>query len=222
MTEIVSEAPPVEPDPDQPEQPEPDTAEQPEPDSDEPEQGEAEAEPEPAPAPAQTPDFEAQRKVMNGFTKRAEKLVGDIQAEFGELVHLCPRCLDPLPGVVFDESMVPLTADKLAQVKLSIGQGAEPDYKQSEAATTCPKCEGWGQVLTGSKVRGADRVKCLECNGRGWIGPLAHQLTQVGETAATVEANGTQPEPEETHDRDPWGRVRGDPDFGILPGYENR
>ena len=105
-------------------------------------------------------------------------------------------------------------------MKLSIGEGAEIEYREADDASRCPKCDGRGKVKTGSQVPNQERLKCLECDGCGWIGARMHKVelaptNNVPELVA-VGAGVVEPQPQ----TDPWGRLRDDPLFGVVPGFE--
>lgn len=216
--------------PDAPDQPAPET--QPETQPETPPETTPNVETPDAPSPETQPDApadqppppstEAQMKAFDKAQRRAETYVrgimdtlGDAAADFAG----CPRCADFLPGFVLPHAIKPVTPEQRVAVKVSMGEDAEPQYVLDRDATTCPRCQGWGKVLTGSHVRNQDKATCPGCSGRGFTGPLATTgtLPQPDAVAATVGANGADETP--APETDPWGRLKGDPNYGVLPGY---
>lgn len=45
-----------------------------------------------------------------------------------------------------------------------------PQLEHAQAATTCSVCKGHGELLTGSKRQGYEKIQCVNCNGQGWVG----------------------------------------------------
>ena len=45
-----------------------------------------------------------------------------------------------------------------------------PQLEHSQGAATCSVCQGYGELLTGSKRSGYEKVQCTNCNGHGWVG----------------------------------------------------
>lgn len=190
---------------------------------DEPGTPETDDEPGTAPAGPDTRDDEAMAQVFDKARKRADtymKAVPDILGAAAADLSLCPRCTDLLPGFVLPPQVKPVVGDQLVAVKLSIGEGVERPLRQDRRAFVCDDCDGEGKVLTGSHVRGQDKLKCENCNGRGWVGPRS---ATIGATAAGDNGysdSAAEAVPEEKPAVDPWGRMKGDPLYGVFPGFE--
>ena len=45
-----------------------------------------------------------------------------------------------------------------------------PQLEHSQGAATCSVCKGYGELLTGSKRSGYEKIQCTNCNGQGWVG----------------------------------------------------
>ena len=188
-----------------------------------PEEGETPEEPQEPVQEPETPSLDAQKNIMDKAQKKAEsyvKGVVDLLEPAGLPLSGCPRCGDFLPGFVLPMQLKPVTEEQRVAVKVSMGEEAEPIYKQAEGAFTCPKCDGKGRVKTGADVKGQKNVKCLECDGRGWGGPLAAQIANkpAAETYYEEPTNGAVEV--EKPATDPWGRLRSDPLYGVMPGFE--
>lgn len=189
-------------------------------DADEPEAPETPPE---APGPPSTADDQAMEKVFDKARKRADtymRAVPDILGAAAADLSLCPRCTDLLPGYVLPPQIKPVVGDQLVAVKLSIGEGVERPLKQDRRAFVCDDCDGEGKVLTGSHVRGQDKLKCENCNGRGWIGPRAASAPATTAAENGAADYGEPVEPETKPATDPWGRMRSDPLYGVMPGFE--
>lgn len=76
-----------------------------------------------------------------------------------------------------------------------------PQLEHSQGATTCSVCKGFGELLTGSKRSGYEKIQCANCSGQGWVGqgnmPAATATQQVVEQfpAGQVETPLQQPSP---------------------------
>jgi hypothetical protein len=163
--------------------------------------------------------------LKNEATRHANR-ISAIMGEDAQLLKPCPRCVtsDPqrpaTPGFIWPVEVVPLLPDDKAAVKLSIGEGVEPTYREAQDAARCGHCDGFGKVDTGSQVAKERYLSCLNCNGRGWTGSrqqaaLPAQNNGVVEFEPVAVGAGESPP-----SADPWGRLPDDPMFGVLPGFE--
>lgn len=158
----------------QPEQPQeaPEAPEAPTDPEAEPETPEQPTEPEqPAEPPAegiQTPEeIEAIAKKLEGLQKHVSKRLGDILGDDAPLYQPCPVCTSfQTPGFV---PPIPPPIDVQTEIYHYLGQAAPSDYQEDSHSAVCSKCGGWGEVATGSKVQGQDRLPCIECGGMGWV-----------------------------------------------------
>jgi hypothetical protein len=220
VTETLAETETTEPEP-EPEPVEPLTEE--EQDAADEQEQETEQEPEdaaPQPGPATQDDYE---QVFDKAVKRAKTYMNAVPTILGEsgadLAH-CPRCTDFLPGFILPLAIKPVLPDQAAAVKISLGEGAPVEYRQADDAQACGKCGGHGKVATGSHVPRHTEVTCPVCHGKGWTGSLVAPAATAPETPAYVPVDGELPPPEPQPQSDPWGRVKGDPLYGVMPGFE--
>lgn len=193
MSEPVTEPEPVAPEPETPE--EGDLPEEP--------LGEPGEEPEtpqePVQEPAEAPQgpSEAQMEQQGKDLDRAaraytDKLVKALGDDLGGW-HPCPLCADGYPGIRLPVMPSP---DALAAVKAEIGEPVDPPLQDDPYSQRCDKCDGWGKVLTGSKVPGRTTAVCADCNGDGWKSTderrkQGHVLAANGATLTVVpEASG--------------------------------
>lgn len=152
------------------------------------------------------------RRRADAYSKGVVEILGD---DLGGFLP-CELCSPFYPGVRLP---VPLTAEQTATLRDLIGLPSLETMQQDPYARACDACGGKGKTLTGSAVPSYSSIECLKCHGKGWV-PVGDErrldaLRKPGEPA--------QPEGPEAErideDVDPWGRRRGDPDFGRLPQY---
>lgn len=179
-------------------------------------QGDDPDEPEPPPSP---PTREAvvneQAKKLDRatdtYTKKVVEVLGGDLSGF----ETCPLCEPFYPGLRLP---VPLTAEIAAQLRVLLGMPAMDNFRQDRHARECDDCGGLGKVLTGSHVEQYATIQCLACHGKGWV-PVGDErrLTSV---QSPPQPDFERDEPDEpAPDVDPWGRPKGDPDYGRLPTY---
>ena len=136
----------------------------------------------------------------------------------------CGFCLDELPGFLPSPAVQPFTPKQLSYARDVLGQPDEPPYVQATDARTCSDCDGWGQVLTGSKRNDQKLRKCFTCNGIGWEGRGSGDVQTAPNGHAHVAIVPPEQVPPDIQDHDPWGRPAGHPGYGLLPtpGMEAR
>jgi hypothetical protein len=196
-----------EPEPEPAPEPEPEPAPEPEP--------EPPAEPEPEPELAVTP--EALAKAEKQITAHRRKLSEILPSDMIAADCLLCAGLGAIPevppiGTVF--SVLEQNGQVVFMVQPPVD---EPDYKAATDKETCAECDGWGQVLTGSKTAGGKLWQCARCGGSGFIvkGQPGPAPTYFPEQPAVPNA---APMPEATVGvPDAWGRPAGHPHWGVSP-----
>lgn len=157
-------------------------------------------------------------RASESYTKKVAEILGDDLADY----FPTPLSESFLFGFVVRPDLRPLPEDVVNATKLLIGEPVPPPFKASIASTMCTDCDGWGSVLTGSKVHGKQTMTCRTCGGRGAVGD-AYQVTpaQMAPGAApTVEYGEHHTEPLLPEDN--WGTPLGHPDYGKLPQYREQ
>ena len=129
----------------------------------------------------------------------------------------CGFCLDALPGFLPSPAVQPFTPDQLSFARSILGMPDEPPYVQANDAHVCSGCDGWGQVLTGSRRNDQKTRKCFKCNGLGWEGAGAGDVQQTNGSSHVHVIERPEQAPQDAQRYDPWGRPAGHPGYGILP-----
>ena|SRR5690348_5247793 len=193
---------------------------------------EPEPEPEPQPEPVETPEHPDETAMFNEKEaekgrKRIERAVTsmvntlrDVLAGEAEYLEPCPRCKDDFPGLVWNPSVKQVLPETRAAVMISMGENPDPVYKPDPRASRCPTCDGWGKVATGSRVHRLEALDCEECKGRGTIGPHIVALGNDPAPAPVLEVVTNGDTAHIAPDTDPWGRVKGEKLYGVMPGFE--
>jgi hypothetical protein len=166
---------------------------------------------EPAEAPSDAPvqrtgpsSEKGIEKVFDRLGKEAKRhrdRVSEIMEEDATLLLACPLCDPLIPGFVMPTPDVP---ERFPAVREFMGEAPKRELLPAGDAHTCGVCDGYGVVASGSKVEGQIEVVCKRCNGKGWDGPRAEQLTlpeRLGVTYPTTNgpdvATATEVEPPE-------------------------
>lgn len=152
-------------------------------------------------------ELEAQR-----HQRRVFELMGE------ESVHLvqCVLCNPLFPGWRFD---VPLAEEHREIVKVAIGLGDLSQYEADTFSMECQRCKGLGVVRSGSHVNGQQTLRCLGCDGNGWVANGPERAKQAAQAQAAPASGNTPPDVGSLPDVDPWGTPAGHPDYGKSPPY---
>jgi hypothetical protein len=158
---------------------EPDDAEQTEP---EPEPDDTEPEPEPEPDAAPEADSYARveeiGKQLDKLRQHVAKRLGAILGDDAPFYTECELCTPfGVPGFRPPVDLPPEVQGALYHL---LGQHAPSDYQPDKHSTGCPSCNGFGEVATGSKIIGQDRLPCVECNGNGWQATDDARRSKIG------------------------------------------
>lgn len=173
---------------------------------DAPEESESDSEPAPPTEPDSEPDTEPesesaieaigkeQDRVKKYVARNMDQILGEEAMNYTECI-VCNYW--NTPGWMRIEECPPEVALVLHQY---MGAHAPDEYAKDTAARECDGCHGLGEVLTGSKVLGQERLACTVCKGAGWlaVGPERNANTMHvgnGPTALiAVPADSAQPE----------------------------
>lgn len=136
------------------------------------EQGDHDGDAEPHGTPEATVRAMSEREIervnrkLESEARRHATNVLNIMGDDANVLEQCPLCLPLIPGFRYP---YPPQAEQLAAVKEAIGEPADPPLLNDAYSSLCVACAGWGAVATGSKVVGKNKVRCLDCNGLGYV-----------------------------------------------------
>lgn len=164
---------------------------------------------------------EAGRKRIDRAVKSMVTTLHQVLADEAQYLQPCPRCADDFPGLIWQPGVKGVLPETRAAVMISMGEDPDPVLHQDPRASRCQVCDGYGKVATGSRVARQDKMDCEECKGRGWVGPRSAVMPNISSTPVPVlnayeDTNGHDSPP-----TDPWGRVKGEPLYGVMPGFEH-
>jgi hypothetical protein len=211
-----------------------------EPDESQPvEPAEEEAEAEEATPEPDEPETEAQAsgptpEAMEKFYKGVETRRGTFNRWVGEQLgdayldlSPCPLCADSIPGLIFPPAWITPTSDTQARLLDVLKTPTAPEYQPAPHARRCGTCDGWGAVLSGSRIAGKDRVMCPTCKGNGYQGEGAQLDTQQSGNGVVAYEPPADHTPVATGDTDIWGSPRllddgqENPNYGKMVQYKD-
>ena len=164
---------------------------------------------------------EAGRQRIDRNVKNLVKALNEVLADEAQFLEPCPRCADDFPGLIWKPGVKGVLPETRAAVMISMGEDPDPTLNADPRANRCGVCDGWGKVATGSRVARQDKMECEECKGRGWVGPRMATLAAQPQTFAPVTIDHAETNGTEAPATDPWGRVKGEALYGVMPGYES-
>lgn len=96
-------------------------------------------------------------------TKRVAEILGPDVSDLAP----CPLCWEHAQGFVLDG--VPIDEVTAAMTRQVLGIADAPTFKTNPAFAMCDVCDGFGAVLSGSKVANQETVPCPKCTNTGWM-----------------------------------------------------
>ena len=229
MTETAEVRRPEEGEAPEPEQPTPEPTEEPA-GPQEPTEEPTEAPEPPAPPPPEGMSIEELEKVRSKLDRSAttwRNRVSDLLGEDAQMLVPCELCDPTIPGFHWPPDLEQPRDDLHAHLLDVLRTPDSPEYNQAQHVRRCQLCDGWGVVLSGSRVAGKGQVKCQMCKGNGFVGDavLPHeQPSQNGEVEVEFPDDTG---PLVTGDADVWGSPRllddgqENPNYGKMPQYKN-
>ena len=178
----------------------------------------AEPEPEPEPEPHEPSSqtvLDQRARNLEGETRRHEKALRKIYGDDFETLAVCPLCLSD--GYIIPAPPGAMPPEQWEAVQLAAGQLAEENYREADFAETCPTCDGWGKVLSGSKDPTHRTIPCRPCEGKGWKAKLGEPAPLPTFTLPAPPPPNGAASIDWTRPRDQWGRPEGHPHFGMEP-----
>lgn len=164
----------------------------------------------------QTERIKKLRERADRYSKSVVDLLGD---DLDGLIA-CELCSEHgFPGLRFP---LEIPAETKGKLRVLIGLPSLDNFRQANNTETCPVCQGLGKVLTGSQIERYATITCQRCEGYGYMidGIAPKNRPQVAGALPEPESLDAERADEPTPEVDPWGRPKGDPDYGRMPGYE--
>lgn len=150
---------------------------------------------------------EAQRKKLAG-------ILGDAY-----VAHECVLCtgLGFLPELPPLGTTLTLVAGEDGPAIMAEPPPTEIPLLEAPDKTRCPECDGWGEVLSGSRTSHGMVTPCGKCSGNGWI-----IVARTEPLLAPLPAPGVPPAPTNGPQSygfgpDAWGRPEGHQHWGVPP-----
>ena len=160
-------APDDTPEADEPEITEEDALEQEEDDA-QPAEPDPDSEQEPEARGLSEAEIEKQYKQLESEQKRHTNAVSKIMGDAAIDLIVCPLCEPELQGFLRMESL-DHPRDEIHEAMIGVlKKPQQVEYQLAPHAVTCVSCDGLGQVLSGSRVPGKERIVCPTCSGNGY------------------------------------------------------
>lgn len=131
-----------------------------------------------------------------GLEEPTDQMIAELQAACNDHHDRVHAIMGP-----FVDGFVPCESCNGIGIAYPLPSG--PQLEHSQGATTCSVCKGYGELLTGSKRSGFEKIQCTNCNGQGWTGQgnmppqtaAQHAVEQypTGDAAAVVQQPPTPP-----------------------------
>lgn len=168
---------------------------------------------------------EAQGKALDKESKSHLTKVKNVLGSQWENVITCPVCDPQLGGFMYDAQLTnPDTAERQV-IRDLYAPAPSVTYVQDPDTRTCPKCEGEGETLTGSKNPRYLRKVCSMCKGFGYVPPPGTEangaFTPDESRELVAVTAGSVPQ----EDVDAFGHPRflhdgrENPNFGRMPQF---
>jgi len=164
-------------------------------------------------------EIEKRYKALESEQKRHTNAVSKIMGDEAVELIVCPLCEPEMQGFLRMESL-DHPRDEIHEAMIGVlKKPAQVEYQLAPHAVTCISCDGLGQVLSGSRVPGKERIVCPTCSGNGYNQSGAS--TSNGHTIAPTSEyvpSGLPFEPLED-ERDEFGSPRYLDDGRENPNY---
>lgn len=169
---------------------------------------------------------EIQKKLERSATTWRNR-VSELLGEAAQMLVPCELCDPSIPGFRWPANVEQPRDELHAHLLDVLKNPAAPEYADSRVVRRCADCDGWGQVLSGSRVAGKERVVCSTCKGLGYQGPPQEAGQAAAPTNGEVIQYPSDTQPLTADDQDAWGSPRlladgqENPNYGRAPSYKN-
>lgn len=163
-------------------------------------------------------------QAANTYRRRIESLLG--ADNFAVLVP-CELCSGDILGFHYPPELMIPESDLDQRLIEALAGPARPEYVDSPDRHMCDVCNGYGEVLTGSKVPGKGRIKCATCRGYGFTPPLGIAHADPGSADADLEPPAPAAPLAVADQSDAWGSPKylddgqENPNWGRMPQYKD-
>jgi hypothetical protein len=181
---------------------------------------ETEAEPAEADALARITEID---KKLEGLRKHVARRMSEILGDDAQYYVEDPISRwSGIPGWMPPIDVPPDVAGELYHL---LGQHAPSDYQEDAHSAACRSCNGFGEVASGSKVIGQDRLTCVECTGMGWVPTDEARRPRAGAAlnGPTIQSPAVSTVasvlPETPEDEDPRAVELRQLGYAVIPPY---
>jgi hypothetical protein len=177
---------------------------------------------EPSAASEQVLSEKQMRAALDKLDREKERhtaRVSEIMGEDALSLVPCELCAPNIPGFRFN--MAPSEETQTA-VRKVLGMPTVENLKPDPYSRRCDVCDGKGKTRTDSLVERQETVRCIPCEGRGWIAVGAERQTGAASPVAAQPVNGPEPVLDDGIKRDMFGTPETDPDYGLMPQLRAR
>ena len=198
----------------------------------EPETPETPADPEtpdeqPAPAGPNEQEMEAILQKIDRSATTFRNRVSDLLGEQAQDLSPCPLCSDGIMGHLFPVEWITPVSEVQARLLEVLKTPSAPDYRAAPNVRRCGTCDGWGRVVSGSRVAGKESVVCVTCKGYGFQGDAGAAASAGNGVVVDFPPELPDETPVASGDTDIWGSPRllpdgqENPNYGKMPQYKN-
>ncbi len=224
MSETINEA--VEPDTDNPEPGLSDPSEH-EPDDEEAEADEQASQPvEPEQIVRDEADYERMRKQLERSATTWRNRVSDVLGAEASALVPCELCDPIIPGFHWPAEVETARDETHARLLEVLRTPQAPEYPENPQTSRCVTCQGWGKVISGSRVAGKELLACPACTGYGYTPPPTPTGNGYADAAGLEPPAVTPPTDIPLPDVDAFGSPRllpdgqENPNYGRMPAYK--
>lgn len=171
-------------------------------------------------ATAQTEkEIEKRNRALDREAERHEKRIRELLGDDADGLIKCEACPETISGYHYGPNDYPPDSSERVLYELLAGGDASM-MRHPSWLVTCDECNGFGQVLTGSRTELTKQLTCPKCKGAGYLNEQENQPLPATpaipspDTPSVVPAAAT-----DDLERDMWGRPRGHAHFGTFPIY---
>lgn len=169
---------------------------------------------------------EASKKLERSATTWRNR-VSEVLGEAANDLVPCELCNPIIPGFHFPAELEQPRDDQHARLLEVLRTPSAPEFALASHVQQCGTCQGWGQVLSGSRVPGKERVTCPTCKGNGFQGQATLAPFSPVENGQAEVQFPADTQPLSQDDLDAWGSPRllddgqENPNYGRAPSYKN-